>query len=79
MRLENEPASEPLHLSVRSAVERGRNNSNGFTDFHLNNGSSQGQDLALTGLWFSKSLGSGMQLTHPGQGTRVDFERNFSR
>jgi len=34
-----------------SAVERGKNNLNGVKDFHLKNGSSQGQNLALTVLY----------------------------
>jgi len=59
MSLKYEPASEPLHISVKklslnwrgqhccfiTAGERGGNNLNGFKDFHTENGSSQGLNL----------------------------------
>ena len=41
----------------------GGNNSNGFQDFHTENGSRQGQNLALTGLCVPSWLDSG-QLRH---------------
>jgi len=43
----------------RTAVERGGNNVNGFKDCRTENGSSQGQNLALTGLFVPSSLDSG--------------------
>ena len=39
-----------------SAVERGRDNLPGFDDFHLKNGSSQGQNLALIVLYVPLSI-----------------------
>ena len=35
---------------------------NSFKDFHTENGSSQGQNLAVTGLLVPSSLGSGLNL-----------------
>jgi len=43
----------------QSAAQRGGNTLNGFTDFRTENGSSQGQKLALTGLFVPSSLDSG--------------------
>ena len=42
-----------------AAVERGGNNLNSSKDFRTDNGSSQGQNLALTGLYVPFLLGSG--------------------
>ena len=41
-----------------SATERGGNNLTGFKDFHLENGSSQGQNLALSAVCVPGSLDS---------------------
>ena len=46
------------HLLI-SAGERRVDNFNGFKDFRTENGSSQGQNLALTGLFVPSSLDSG--------------------
>ena len=43
------------------AAERGGNTSNGFLDFCYENGSSQGQHLALTGLSVASSFDSGVE------------------
>ena len=52
-------AVPPLVFSLfRSAVELGRKTLKGFKYFHLNNGSSQGQNLALTVLHVQNSLDS---------------------
>ena len=42
----------------RAAAERGRSNLKYFKDFRVNHGSSQGQNLAETGLLCFKSLDS---------------------
>ena len=44
---------------MRSAAERGGNNYKGFKDFHLRNGSSQGQNIALAVLIVPNSIDSG--------------------
>ena len=44
-------------LRQSSTGERGGNNLNGFKNFRTENGSSQGQNLALTGLFVPSSLG----------------------
>jgi len=46
----------------RAAAERGGNNLNAFEDFCTENGSSQGQNLASTGLFVPSSLDSGLTL-----------------
>ena len=43
-----------------SVVELGGNHLNYFTDFRTENGSIQGQNLALTGLFVPSSLDSGV-------------------
>jgi len=63
MSLKYEPASEPLHISPPShpaAAERGGHNCNGFEDFHLKKGSSEGQNLALAVLCVPYSLDGGL-------------------
>jgi len=51
------PASRlEVKCGRRTAVERGGNNLNVFNDFRTENGSSQGQNLALTGLFVPSSL-----------------------
>ena len=45
---------------VGSAGEWGRNNFNDFKDFRTENGSSQCQNLASTGVFVPSSLGSGL-------------------
>ena len=47
-----------LLLLVTTAAARGGNNSKGFKDFRTENGSRQGQNLALTGLYVPSSLNS---------------------
>ena len=43
-----------------AAAQRGENNLNTFNDVRTENGSSQGQNLALTGLCGPSSLDSGL-------------------
>jgi len=43
-----------------AAAEMGGNNLNGCQDFRTENGSGQGQNLALTGLFVPSSLDSGV-------------------
>jgi len=45
-------------------AERVGINLNGFKDFRTENGSSQGQDLALTGSFVPRTLDSGPLLTY---------------
>ena len=57
------PAAKP-ELIMRlgtptSTAEQGRNNANDFEDFRLENGSRQGQKLALNVLYVPSSLDSG--------------------
>ena len=54
--------SVPFTLASVAATERTCNNFKGFKDFHLKNGSSQGQNLALTALLVPKSLELGGRL-----------------
>jgi hypothetical protein len=50
----------PLYDCLPTAVEMGENNLNGCQDFRTGDGSSQCQNLALTGLFFPSSLDSGV-------------------
>ena len=60
MSLKCEPASEPplANHHQQTAAEWGGNNLEGFGNFRAENGSSQGQRLALTGLFVPSSLDS---------------------
>ena len=59
----------------RAAVERGGNNSDGSKDFRAENGSSQGHNLALTGMCskfaLQWDLGKGLALVLP-FGSRIE-------
>ena len=46
---------------LTAAVKRGGNNLNGFNDLLVEDRSSQGQNLAVAGLFVSSSLDSGMR------------------
>jgi len=54
-------------VPTMAAGERGGNNLNGFEDFRTENGSSQGQNLALTGLFVPSSIDSGHTLLSYGE------------
>ena len=56
--LEDEPASESSVLLL-AATEREKNNVKSLEDFRLKNGSSPGQNLAVTFLCMPSSLDSG--------------------
>ena len=85
MSLTYEPASESLHICVNPheslnhpAAEREGNNWNGFTDVYLKNGSSQGQNPALTVLFVANSLDSGSRqklLDHHTEGVAGTFDQ----
>jgi len=49
----------PLHVQP-AAAERGGNTLKGFKGFRTENGSSRGQNLAMTGLFVPSSLDSGL-------------------
>ena len=51
MSLEKEPSSKPLPDGQRSALERRGDNLKGFKGFHLKDGSSRGQNLAVSVLY----------------------------
>jgi len=50
---------QAAHQNPLTSVERGGNNLNGFRDFRTENGSSQGRNLALTGVCVASWLASG--------------------
>ena len=67
----NTPESGPTEALVAhrvvsgsglTAIERGRNNQNGLKDSRTENGSSRGQNLALTGLFVPNSLDCGIAM-----------------
>jgi len=64
---------------IQTAAERGGNNLKGFKDFHTGNGSSRGQNLALTGAFVPSSLDSGLIFQVPGyRSARQTFPRGPS-
>ena len=50
----------PRKVTAQTAAERQGNNLKGLEDFRLENGSSQGQNLALTFFFVTNSLDTGL-------------------
>jgi len=60
-----------------TTVERVANNLNGFKVFRTENGSSQGQNLAMTGLCVLGSLDSGSLLTYSTKASPLISKRSL--
>ena len=71
------PLPSSLYGASGGTAEQEKNNLNRFTDFRTKNGSSQGQNLALTVLVIPSSLDSGyFEYTNP-QHSRSLQQSNF--
>ena len=66
---------EVVMADCRSAVERARNNPNGFRDFRTENGSSQDQNLVVIAFFVPRSLDSGRKVKLSSVPNRQDWGR----
>ena len=80
LQLETRPTITTIALQLRgAAVGRDGNNLKDVKDFRAENGSRQGQNLALTGLCVPSSLVSGCQHSHRRPFVGASRPRSWSR